>query len=71
MADLEIDCDSERYRRQLVYLTIVLLIIPIGLPLGALVKLVQLKPHLDALGQVRARVGGGAEGGGGNGRLVM
>ena len=36
----------------LVYLLIMLLILPIGLPLGALIKLWQLKPHLNKLGEV-------------------
>ena len=36
----------------MVYLLIMLLIFPIGLPLGALIKLWQLKPHLNKLGEV-------------------
>jgi hypothetical protein len=36
----------------LVYLLAMMLIFPIGLPLGALIKLWQLKPHLNLLGEV-------------------
>ena len=48
MVDLSIDCDGEEYKRYKVFLMIMVVLIPIGLPLGAFVRLVQLRPRLAA-----------------------
>jgi hypothetical protein len=39
-----------------VYLALCVLIFIVGLPVGALFKLIQLKPHLDVLGAVEKKI---------------
>ena len=48
LVDHSVDCSSETYQAWTVYLYLMLVIIPLGLPLVALVKLVQLRRHLVA-----------------------
>ena len=48
MVDLSIDCDGDTYKAYNVFLMIMVVLIPIGLPLGAFVRLVQLRPRLAA-----------------------
>ena len=45
-----------RPQAQRVYLALCVLIFIVGLPLGALFKLIQLKPHLDVLGAVEKEI---------------
>mmetsp|Transcript_22351 Transcript_22351/g.57215 ORF Transcript_22351/g.57215 Transcript_22351/m.57215 type:complete len:1673 (+) Transcript_22351:163-5181(+) len=48
LVDHSVDCSSHTYKAWTIYLYLMLAIIPIGLPLVALVKLVQLRRHLNA-----------------------
>jgi len=49
--DFRIDCNSKSYEGMMVYLSCMMLIFPLGLPLCALIYLRRLKPHLDVLGR--------------------
>ena len=50
LADYNVDCDTAEYKVMRAYLVLAVVIVPIGLPLGALIKLIQMKKQLDALG---------------------